>query len=389
MNAILKELTALSPWGTVLDSGEADGPPRNPCDIIEQIGKALPAVDSQERARLRHRLGYLALAHGDVRSKAIEAFTLMREGAVKVGDRHLEALAECGLAAAYDFIGERHESLKHALAARSLAEELNDRRLLAIALNEEAQFYKENGENPRAQELYRQIEAIGTELSDDRLVLTAYIGLGRTTRMDKAAVGIAHYEAAIEKARSLGDEAALALCYNNLSDWMIYTGRYQEAIQLRAEMLRLAQKWGMKPHIGRALIGQAKAYTLMGETAKARELLNKGFPTVVSIGDLEGDLHSALNLAYLYVQNGDTPRAVDLYRQTLERSLAAPDHACAVFAQRALELLADGTMPAPGILPQESDLNEELSDTELEGVVGGGTLRPIYATGDMPDHVGP
>lgn len=387
MTTTLDELTNLAPWGTVLDSGRADAPPHTLREVIDAIGKALPGADSQERARLRHRMGYLALANGDVRSKAIEAFNLMHEGALKTEDKRLEALAECGLAAAYDFIGDRHEALKHALEARRLAEALGDRRLLAIALNEEAQFYKENGENPRAMELYQQIETLGNELNDDRLVMAAHIGLGRTTSMDRAAVGMAHYEQAIEKAKALGDEATLALCYNNLSDWKIYTGQYQDAIQLREESLRLAQKWGLKAGIGRALVGQAKAYTLMGDLAKARELLNKGFPTVVSVGDLEGDLHSALNLAYLYVQSGDIPHAVNLYRQTLERSLAAPDQACAVFAQRALELLADGALPPPGILPSEPVSERELTETDLESVVAGG--RAIYPTGDQNNHVGP
>src|SRR5262249_971832 len=160
-------------------------------------------------------------------------------------------------------------------------------------------------------------------------------------------------------ARALGDEVALMVCYNNLSDWKINTGRYDEAIALREECLRLAQKLHSRIGIGRAMIGIAKARTLMGDLAEPRPLLHKAVPAVLSRGDLEGALHSSLNLAYLYVRNGDIPRACDLYRQTLERSLAAPDTACAVFAQRALELLAGGEVPLPAILPS-SPVTDEL-----------------------------
>jgi tetratricopeptide (TPR) repeat protein len=380
-NRHLDELTSLVLWGTPADDGvvgrSAHPERKNLRDVINAIGFALPSTTPADAGRLRHRLGYLALLAGDVRNKAIEAFTMTRDHAVETGDRQLEALAECGLSAAYDFLGERHNSLEHALAARRLAEDLGDSRVLAVALNAEAQFYKENGENPRAFEMFKRIEAIGRELNDQQLIMGAHIGMGRTTPMEQAAVGIRHYEQAIDIARAEGDDAALALCLNNLSDWKIYTGHYEEALELREESLRLSQRLGLRPDIGRALIGQAKVHTIMGNLDDARALLDRGFPVVVSTGDLEGDLHSQLNLAYLYVQGGDVPRAVDLYRQVLEKSLAAPDHACAVFAQRALELLGEGRMPKPGILPdQPVPVNEE----QLAEVSGGHSYT--YPTGD-------
>ena len=51
------------------------------------------------------------------------------------------------------------------------------------------------------------------------------------------------------------------------------TGEYEKAIELREESLRLSQNLRLRPDIGRALIGQAKAYTLMGHLDRARELL--------------------------------------------------------------------------------------------------------------------
>lgn len=378
------EITALSLWGTRA-GGTA---PERAQDALNALGQAMQTASPEERARLRHRVGYLALMAGDVRTKAVEAFTLTRDGARESGDKALESLALCGLATAYDHIGQRHEALRYAQEAEALATESGDQRVLAMAYNAQAQFYKETGQNERARELYQRMLAIGETLGDERLVMGAHIGLGRAMPMASAPEAIGHYEQAVELAKTAGDAPSLALCYNNLSDWMIYTGRYERAIQMREECLALARKHGLRTLIGRSLIGMAKAYTLLGDLAKARELLDRGFPTAVSAHDIEGDLHSSLNLAYLYVQQGDVPRATDLYRQTLERSLAAPDHACAVFAQRALDMLADGTLPGPGILPPMPVTDEvlrELDEAELEGVVGGagGVLFRTYPTGDL------
>lgn len=386
------EIAALSLWGTTADNDVSGrhpqaGQQQNLQDVLTAIQQTLPDATDHERARLRHRLGYLALLAGDGRTKAIEAFTLAREGAIKTQDRALEGLALCGLSTAYDHVGRRHESLQCAEEAEAIAQELGDDYLLALALNDRAQFYKENGKNVQAQALYERILTIGKTLGDLGLQTAAHIGMGRTTAMIDASKAIEHYETAIALAQSRGNDAALALAYNNLSDWMIYTGQYQKAIEMREECLRLARQHQLRPLVGRALIGMAKAYTHLGELEKARELLNKGFPTVVSSGDIEGDLHSSLNLAYLYLQTGDVPRSTELYRNTLERSLAAPDHACAVFAQKALDLLADGQIPAPGIGPERPVTEEflhELNLSQLDGVVAArGSLALTYPTGDQ------
>jgi len=394
-------MSAFALWGTGAQArpGERKTMP----GVIAAIARGLDGASPADRARLRHRLGYIAYLAGDVRTKAHESFTMMLEDATAARDKGLEALAHCGLAFVHDFIGERHQSLEHARTAGQIAGSIGDRRIGALALNAEAQFLKENGENERARELFTEVHAIGEALHDARLVMGGAIGLGRTTKMSDAPRAIAHYEAAIAIARSQGDNAALALCLNNLSDWKIYQGELRESIDLREQCLSIAERHGLKPIAGRAVIGMAKAWTLLGDLEKARQLLDRGFPKVLSVADLEGDLHASLNLAYLYVQSGDIPRAAQLYRDTLNRSLAAPDHACAVFAERALDLLAEGGMPRPGILPdspapgaakpaagakkrtRNAQLRDlALRDEDLDAVRGGQAGgKYTYPTGDL------
>lgn len=118
--------------------------------FVSAIREALTTAEPREAARLRHRLGYIAMLAGDVRPKAIEAFTMMLADAERLEDQALQGLAHCGLALALDHIGERHESRRHAEQAERLAELAGDLRLLGLALNGQAQFYKETGANARA-----------------------------------------------------------------------------------------------------------------------------------------------------------------------------------------------------------------------------------------------
>jgi tetratricopeptide (TPR) repeat protein len=321
--------------------------------LIQESQAALPQATEVEQARLYEQLGRAALVLGEVRTTALDAYTRMTEIALRRTDARLEAQARNGLAAVYDTLGRRHESLREAEKADRRAIAVGDGRLAALALGHQAQFYKENGENERAHDLFTRIGEIGTTLGDDRLVLMSLIGRGRTTPMAAPDTAIALYGEAIALAERLDEPLALSVCYNNLADWKVNTGLYTESIALREQSLRISRTLGDQEGIGRALIGIGKAYTLLGETGKAWEYLNRGLPVVVSAGDLEGELHSALNLAHLYVRGNDIARACEYYGRTLERSLAAPDAACARFAQLALAQLAEGELPRPAILPPQ------------------------------------
>jgi len=346
---------------------------------IAAIEHELTQAPEEAQGLLYYQLGCLALALGEVRTRALEAFTQMRELAVQQGEPRQEGLAQVGLACVLDLLGCRHEALGAALRAEHLATALGDQHLLALAFNQQAQFYKETGDNLHAFTLFGQVHAIGVALDDRRLVLAGLIGRGRTTSMAEPDTAIDYYEQAITLAGALGDEAALSLCYNNLADWRINTGRYAEAITLREECLRISQEIGYRGGIGRALIGLGKAYTLLEDEPRAWAYLNRGLPVVVGLGDLEGELHTYLNLAHLYVRRDDIPRAVDYYQRALEKSLAAPDAACARFAQQALDELAAENVPAPAILPPAVLTPETIAAQRPQ-------LIHTYQTGDVKWH---
>lgn len=328
--------------------------------------------EQESEARLKafdyFRAGARALAVGDVRTQALDAFDVMHKLATRIHDAELTALALVGLSATYDLLGRRHDSLSAARRAQRLARATGNERLEALALNAEAQFLKETGRNPEALALFRRVEETGRRLNDDRLVMAGLIGRGRTTAMHQFEAAVGAYQQATEIAQTLGDRVALAVCYNNLADWMIYGQKYEDAIRLREQSMAISQTLGSRIGVGRALIGIAKAETLLERYDRAWDFLRQGLPYILSTGDMEGELHAYLNLAHLYAREGDIPRACDYYQRTLDKSLEAPDSACATFAQAALELLCQGALPRPGILPERQVGSES---------------GAFYPTGDM------
>ncbi len=334
------------------------------------LGRHLAAAAApgwREQALLAFRLGWLALLQGEVRSQALPAFDRMHSLAAAMHDQALQALARIALAVARDTVGQRQASLAAAQGAERLATAGGNVRLVALALNAQAQYGKEAGDYAQALALFRRLQAIAVAAGDAALQMASHIGFGRSLPMDEAPAARQHYQQAIAMARQQGDLLSLSLCYNNLADWHIYAAEYAESIALREQSLDLSRRCGDAEGIGRALLGMAKAETLLGHPTRARELLHQGLPLVLRAEDVEGELHACLNLAHFYAQDGDMPRACDYYQRTLDKSMAAPDAACARFAREALARLAAGGVPQPGILLQPA---------------AAGTGPYLYPTGD-------
>jgi tetratricopeptide (TPR) repeat protein len=349
----------MTDWGTIWGIAGAVADPLGqqlaklePEAQMSAIARALIGASDRQKVLLYYRLGCAAVVSGHIRDKAQEAFTLMHGLATQLHDKALESLALCGLSVVHDLIGQRQLSLECAQHAESLAERLGNQRLVALALNNQAQFFKETDRNPLAYSMFNRVALIGMRLGDERLVMGGHIGKGRATPIYDVEAATSHHEQAIMLAEKLGDRVALGICCNNLAEWKLYAGDATAAIALQEQSLAECQASGYRIGVGRALVGIARAETVLERPARAWPHLRKGLPLVLAMGDVEGEMHCFLTLAHLYVRKGDIPRACDYYQRVLARSLAAPDPLCAAFAQEGLEQLGRGELPQPGILPR-------------------------------------
>lgn len=353
----LDELAAIALWATSADDGRTGrtGSGRANMDrVVAAIGSALERSGAAERARLRHRLGHVTIQAGEIRGRALACFEAMLADAGLAGDQRLQALAWCGFARARSAVGEREESLRSAREAARLAREVGDRRALALALRAQLQVLLDQGRENETGSLFRQLEGLGVALGDDRLALAARIRVAPTRRRSDAPAAIACYEAAIARAGSTGDAATGTLGRDGLAGWRFLAGELREAIRLQEECLRAALARGSRHLAGRARIAIAWARVRLGDPAAARALVDR-----LAVGDLEGDVRSALDLAWVLVRAGEVPRAAEVHRQAIERTLDDPEQAEAVFAERAFELAG----------PWSDDA--DTSDSELQALAGG------------------
>ena len=161
------------------------------------------------------------------------------------GDEPGEGLAQIGLAAVLDLLGCRREALSAALRAERIAADPMIQRLLALALNQQAQYYKETGENRRALTLFERVQAIGVALDDQRLVLAGLIGRGRTTSMAAPDEAIGYYEQAITAGRGIGRRRGVEPVLQQSGRLADQHRSDPAAITLREASLRLSRGWGI------------------------------------------------------------------------------------------------------------------------------------------------
>lgn len=357
---------------------------------IQSIEQSIPNASKGEQARLNYTLGCVAFVMGNVRDKALDAFSQAHALAIELQDRQMEALTLNGLSAAHDYVGLRHDAIREAKEAEQIALELGDETLQVLALQNQGHYCKEVGRHATALDLFRRVRDVGEKLGDRRLLMMGTAGIGRVTAMSQPDVADAYGRQAMVLAEELEDRYAFAVCLFNVTDWYVYRGEYAAALAAYDDLEKICAEIGDRCGVGRSLARRGQIYSLLHEYDRAWAYLNTALPAVLSTGDVEAELHTYLVMAHLYAVKGDIGRACDYYQRTLDKSLLTPDSACANFARRALEELMRGQLPQPGILPPRP-INELLAErktaillNELEYVFQGYAPNPdrLYPTAD-------
>ena len=244
-------------------------------------------------------------------------------------------------------MGTRHESLRLA----DEAEERPRRRRsdgLAYALNNQAQYHKETGDNPRANTLFTHVYAISKALADERCACVASSAWAAPPRWSPQSGPWATTSRPSRWPKRWTNTRALGICYCNLADWKVFTGEYDAALDLYMRSADYAAAAGRQGRRGPHPDRPGASIRLRHDYDAAWAFLNTALPLLLSTADIEGELRAYLNIAHLYVVQGDISRACDYYQRTLDKSILAPNSSCMIFAQQALDQVANGPCQ-PGI----------------------------------------
>ena len=193
-----------------------------------------------------------------------------------------DALAVCGVALAY--LGEEKRALEALQEAVTVAKNVHDARIEAVALGSLAIAHQRSGRTKEAREAYEAALASAETAHDAWTLATTRLNLAGLAKADgDLAQSLVHLEAALDMGRRAGALMAVQQALFNLANLDLYLGRYARA---GASIEGLAeQRDKLSPNARAQLLGlQAELATRMGDVdrgARLYELCAEAYDAVV------------------------------------------------------------------------------------------------------------
>ena len=224
--------------------------------------------------------------------------------------RYGRTLEECGL---YD------QALAHYLEIEALARERADQALELAALIPQATIYatlttRQDGR--KGETLSKRALALAQALSDRRAEAKAYWNLmmNYTYAAQNLPQAIANGEQSVAIARRHNLREELAFALHDITRAYILSGRVREAEAAQAEAHRLWSELGNIPMLADSLGTMAQGMHMMGRFDEAIELAQEGLRISESIGNLWGQAFNSYTLGILYGERGQITESITTLR---------------------------------------------------------------------------
>ncbi|MCS6885323.1 MAG: sigma 54-interacting transcriptional regulator [Acidobacteriota bacterium] len=137
------------------------------------------------------------------------------------------------------------------------------------------------------------------------------------------------YEAAASNFEKLSNYDAMAVCYNNLGDSLLRFGKWDRALQVLQEAVRICREHGLGEGLALTTLGELKLRC--GEMSEARRLL---VSAIKLLDDKSALAHAKRMLGYTYELSN--PAALRNFNSSLQLALSVGDHNEITFSQLAL-----------------------------------------------------
>lgn len=279
---------------------------------------------------------------------SMEAQSLSTELGYILGEAY--ALKYIGLV---NFIqGEYVQSAKNWEQALVLFEDIENIEGTANMLSNLGVIYNNQGNEARALELYLESLKLAREIQDTIRMITTInnIGLIYSKKVTEGSTAVEYFQEALDLSKNInyyegigttnqnlgelyfnqGDESAALEYFSqaliayrtaksvNITNALTYLGKiyanrkeFETALRYQEESLEIAEQFGAKLEMARALLGIAETYYLSGEYDNSLEFSQRSLSVASEIDALHEKMGANESLARAYVKKGNLPFAYD------------------------------------------------------------------------------
>jgi non-specific serine/threonine protein kinase len=260
------------------------------------------------------------------------------------GERLMVLLGACHLAQRQ---GDLHRATTHAQDGLALAARIDDVVMRAQFLNQLGEIARHQGDADRGLSMLADALTVARAGGDERVIglVLNNIGVIQLTLLQDFAGARATYAEALAIHRATSAHRDTATTLNNLAICALATGDFADGANLALEGREVAEA------IGDAALGAqfdltlAEAAQALGRLDEARSRLESSLAAYELLGDTTGEAATAMALAHVCAETGDTTTGAQLARRA-RAGWAAKDRADLVLAcDELLTGLSSGSPP--------------------------------------------
>ncbi|MBG1259553.1 CHAT domain-containing protein [Nostoc commune] len=243
-----------------------------------------------------------------------QALTIARE----LKDQKLEAIALLGLGRNYNALGEKQKALNFYNQALPLFRAVGDRTGEAPTLNNIGGVYSDLGEKQKALYYLNQALPLMRAVGDHTGEATTLNNIGKVySDLGEKQKALDFYNQALPLRRAVGNRAGVATTLNNISFVYDDLGEKQKALEFYNQALPLWRAVGDRTGEATTLNNIGKVYSDLGEKQKALDFYNQALPLRRAVGDRAGVAATLNNIGKVYSDLGEKQKALDFYNQAL------------------------------------------------------------------------
>lgn len=213
-------------------------------------------------------------------------------------------------------------SLSYSRQALYLSKKNNDQVGVAIALNNMAMAYREQGDYEAAAthsfQALKLSDSIANSAQKQRAIECIGLIMQYQGDYEKA---LTYFNEALNLANQIGNKANIATSLNNVGSSHIFKKQYNQALDFYTRSLTIRHEIGDSSGIARSLNNIGYVYKNKGLYAKALEYYYHSLDIIEKQPDMQADLAAILdNLGDIYFLTGQYKESLNYYQQSLAQA---------------------------------------------------------------------
>lgn len=215
--------------------------------------------------------------------------------------------------------GDYKQTLAYLEQCLKLAEELGDKTLIGDALNSMAIISAHQSDYPKALALFQRNLRIKVELGNKADIAIELLNIGNIYVYQGDLVrALEHYQRSLRLAQEVGDKATAAGTLNSIGNLYSSQGNYAQALEYFQQSLKIKQEVGEKLGVARALNNIGVIYSFQGQYVQALDYLHQSLKILEELGDKLVLVEAWHYIGGVYLSKGDYVQALAYDQRALK-----------------------------------------------------------------------